>query len=192
MIKNKLNETKFILKNWNNFLKEQNSNDNIEITFGDLKSFLKGDIKKTKVKNLLKIIAKISGASALSSGFESIEVLNDFIKDVGGETLEVALESQTGKVKGFIEKLKNSVGKSNKFDVFKKFYGLNGDGGYPGFKIDPKTSKILDDKVEKDFINWLLKKVESESDSKPLDDFNCNDELNIYLKQIADKKITSN
>lgn len=49
--------------------------------------------------------------------------------------------------------------------------------------IDDDTSKIVDDTVEQGFLKYMVDKINSTSDEKPLEnDFNMNNELSEYLK----------
>jgi hypothetical protein len=173
----KLNETKLIIQNWRMFLNENESTID-EPTIGDLKAFLKGDIKKMKAKKFIKIVAKISGGAVIGDIIGGATNISDFMTSIGSESVETAISSNkiSDKVKDLGSKLKDS-------NILKRFYGLNGQGGYPGFKINPDTSKILDDKVEEEFIKWLYEDIQNLEDNIKLSDFNCDEKFNEFLKK---------
>lgn len=192
----KLNETKKILYNWRKFLLNENDvidDDEIIPTIGDLKKFLNGRINNIKAKSALKILMHISGGSIISSTFGSIDSLNEILSTVGGETIEQIISKKSEnseKLKSVFTKLSDSLSKAkDKSSIIKKFIGFNGEPGFKGFMLDPEISIILDDKVENDFIKWLIKDIESKSDDTEIRDFDCNVELNKYLKLKVNKKI---
>ena len=58
--------------------------------------------------------------------------------------------------------------------------------------IDDEMSQIVDDTVENGFMQAMAKAIESESDTKPLeDDFNMNAKMVDYLKQTYDGRTVS-
>lgn len=197
----KTNETKKILNEWRNFLLNENdisdggnNNTNEPVpTIGDLKKFLNGRINNIKAKSALKILMQISGGAIISSTFGSIDSINEILSSLGSETIEQVINKKSEsskKLKDVFSKLSNSISNiKDKSSIIKKFIGFNGEQGFKGFMLDPETSIILDDKVENDFIKWLIKDIESKPDDLEISDFDCNDELNKYLKLKVNKKI---
>jgi hypothetical protein len=70
-------------------------------------------------------------------------------------------------------------------DLIKKLYQLKDqnrpDNFLAKFDIDDEVSQIVDNDLESDFIEELIKKIESNSDSKKIGNFNMTDHLRGYL-----------
>jgi hypothetical protein len=153
-----------LLKKYIEILVEEQSNDATGgLVYGDLKAFLKGDIRKRTGKKWLKAAAKIASGGAVGSLLPLGDFAESTIETIGGEI---------GK------KLK----KFKPQKILALLYGVDGSGGLETFRVNPNVSKIIDNKVEEKFIMWLEKDINNKNDNESLEDFNITDKLNEWLK----------
>lgn len=69
---------------------------------------------------------------------------------------------------------------------FIKAYNINGKGKATPISIDPHVSLLIDDDLEKDFIEYLIESIEDKEkfpDDEPIINFNMTRELQIWLSK---------
>ena len=109
---------------------------------------------------------------------------NQKIKDIGGGIVNIGIEGAIDAAKAIVPGIGTA---KTTYDLMKKFISK------PDTKktktwldkldVDDSMSRIIDDAVENGFIQAISKTVESEPDTKPLEqDFNMNQKLVDYLK----------
>ena len=109
---------------------------------------------------------------------------NQKIKDIGGGIVNIGIEGAIDAAKAIVPGIGTA---KTTYDLMKKFISK------PDTKktktwldkldVDDSMSRIIDDTVENGFIQTISKTVESEPDTKPLEqDFNMNQKLVDYLK----------
>lgn len=105
-----------------------------------------------------------------------------FSKDKGGK---LAAAKEFG-----IDIVSDAIGLGTAKSVFELVKGLTKipDDKRPqsflgNFDIDDYVSKIVDNDIEDEFVNYLIKKINKADDNKSLKGFNMTSEINNYLKQ---------
>lgn len=184
--KNSYSHSKDFVFSFRRFLHEnEETNINVsDVDASDLHSFISGESKSLKIKKILKVFKFM-----LPSIFSEIIFSDDLLQIIGDLSINMAIEKlkKSGDNEG-VEKLKKLNDFLNKIpNRMKKLLGRNNQDGIDKFKIDPKISMIVDDKIEDGFIPWLENKYKSETGT--ISNFNIDDEFNEYLKANSDRMI---
>ncbi len=161
---------KLIMENWNGYLTtEINLNPFKEKelkTLGDLKKFF----KLTKLKKKGGPIAKTAGKALLNyivpGGGEIMSSLPEFVK-----SLENAPD--------WLSAIKSLASKDDNFKTSDALSKVN---------VDDNISKIVDDQVELDFLNWVTTQLENEPDETPLEKIDMTAQLRKYLASTFDSR----
>lgn len=155
---------KLIMENWNGYL-SLNEKKEIE-TIGDLKKFF----KLIKLKKKGGPMAKTAGKALLNfivpGGGEVISVLPDFM-----DALEDAPD--------WLSAIKSLATKDDNFKTSDALSKVN---------VDDNISKIVDDQVELDFLNYVLKQFGKLPDNTPLEKIDMTDQLRQYLAKTFDNR----
>ena len=133
-----------------------------DITWGDLFNVVKQRIKGERFKS---VIAKIAPAIGIVAG--------DLIG--GGVATEVITQIAEVPLSKLISKL----------------YNINGEKTLKGFKnlhIDPDISKIVDNKVETKFLEYIIPVIEAKPQNEKISRFNMNSELKDWLSNNFNKR----
>lgn len=103
-----------------------------------------------------------------------------------------------GKARAFRKKLRKNLdrkvspilrffsSKTGLGKFFIKAYNINGKGKATPISIDPHVSLLIDDDLEKDFIEYLIESIEDKEkfpDDEPIINFNMTRELQIWLSK---------
>lgn len=155
-------DMKLIMESWNGYLTTEinlNPLKKKEIeTLGDLKKFFKLTKLKKKGGPAAKVAAK---------------TLASFVPFVGG-AMEII--DQASEIKGIFSTL------YQKDDNFKTNDTLS------KINVDDEISKIVDDQVELDFLNYVLEEFGKLPDDTPLEKIDMTDQLRQYLAATFDSR----
>jgi len=156
---------KLIIENWRSFMNEEVEPEIPETikTFGDLKKILKQ----------VHIYYKAVEAGKIG-------------KDVAISYIENLVSTLTGGASGFAKDIVSNVVKAKKLRNIALAAKLPEEETIASpllsmFNIDDDYSKILDDKVEKSFINYLQEFITKISDDTPIANFDVNNILEMFL-----------
>jgi hypothetical protein len=152
---------KLIMENWKGFLKEDETID----TFGELKKLI-SDIVNLKRKIEMGKIAKDQGADLLKTS------LNTATAGLAGQATAIfnaAIAAKDLAKLALAAKLPDEQTAQNPY--------------LHAFNIDDNYSKILDDRIENAFINYLSDTLKGIPDTTPLAEFDINKVLEGYLQQ---------
>ena len=161
---------KLIMENWNGYLTTEinlNPFKEKEIkTLGDLKTFFKITKAKKKGGPIAKAAGKALAGWILPGGSEIIDALPEFVK-----SLQDAPD--------WLSAVRSLASKD---DNFKTSDALS------KVKVDDNISKIVDDQVELDFLNWVTGELEGLPDETPLEKLDMTNQLRRYLAATFDSR----
>jgi len=158
-----MSEMKLIMENWNKYLLLEAS----ELkTMGDLKKFFKLTKVKKKGGPIAKTAGKVLAGWLLPGGAEIIGALPDFVQ---------ALEDAPD----WLSAVKSLASKDDNFKTSDALSRVN---------VDDEISKIVDDQVELDFLNWVVEKLQDLPDETPLEKIDMTDQLRRYLAATFDSR----
>lgn len=124
-------------------------------TFGHLQAIL-GKVRKHKsASNKISFLGSAIKRLTIGSALES-------------ELAEVASDEVLKKLKdkGFdLQKYMSKPG-----ELLLKLYGLNDEEGLKKLELPDNVSNLVDDKIEKDFVNWLLGEINNENENSVIED----------------------
>ena len=124
--------------------------ENPSYTYKELFDFLKFVKKGNNAKKALRFIGSVTGSSQIE------DMLN-----MSGLTEEAASKV----IERFCSKL--NIPRGNPLRALAKFYGVNDLEGLKGIAIPNNVSNLIDDQVEEDFINDLLKDLKIKAGQSP-------------------------
>ena len=149
--------SKLVLEQYIKLMLESEADQDKPKTFGDL-------------KNALAVYIKAKGKA---------EKIKKY-KDVGKSSLRLALDFTTvsgvpiGAVANFGELLYKLMHQPDR---------SRPEGFLANFDLDDYISQIVDNRIESEFLEYLVEKIKSTPNNKPIKDFSMTVELNNYLKQ---------
>ena len=145
--------------------------DEVNLTFGDLKNFLKYTKTKKFAKSALKFAASIAAGGTLSLGINSISKINEYTEETAQKVADKVMSN-------FAKKYKVDV--KSPLKMLAKMYGVNDQEGVGVLEIPDNISELIDDKVEEAFIKKLYKDIQDKDDNEVLKDNYVLDELKKY------------
>jgi len=148
---------KLVLEKYIKLIIESEADQNRPKTFGDL-------------KNALAVYIKAKGKS---------EKIKKY-KEVGKSSLRLALDFTT--VQGIPVGVVANCGELL-YKLMHQPDRSRPEGFLANFDLDDYTSQIVDNGIETEFLEYLVEKIKSTPNDKPIKDFNMTVELNNYLKQ---------
>ena len=156
---------KLIIENWRSFINEEVEQPQTIKTFGDLKEILKQ----------VHIYYKAVEAGKIG-------------KDVAIDAVENIINTFTGGASGFAKDIVSNAVKVRKLSNIAFAAKLPEEETIASpllsmFNIDDDYSKMLDDKLENSFINYLQKLIVKIPNETPLEDFDINAQLESFIKQ---------
>ena len=163
-------DMKLIMESWNGYLTTEinlNPFKKKELkTLGDLKRFSKILQAKKKGGPVAQAATKALLGYVLPGGAEVANALPELIK-----TFEDAPD--------WISALKNLATKNDNFKTSDALSKVN---------VDDEISKIVDDQVEIDFLNYVVGELSKEPDDTPLEKIDMTDQLRQYLAKTFDNR----
>ena len=142
--------------------KEDNSQIDKDVTFGDLKKLLKMMQTEKVTMSGLKALAGLTGKDALLTVIDTFDTFN---RTKSKEKLKKAAGPI---IKKFKDKFQIGTNKSPE-KVLAKMWGINDLEGARNLSIPNELSNLIDDKIEGKFIIHLLDLIEDENDDKLLE-----------------------
>lgn len=124
--------------------------ENPSYTYKELFDFFRFIKKGNNAKKALRFVGSVTGSSQIE------DMLN-----MSGLTEEAASKV----IETFCRKL--NIPRGNPLRALAKFYGVNDLEGLKGIAIPSNVSNLIDDQVEEDFINDLLKDLKVKADQSP-------------------------
>lgn len=133
----------------------------IKPTFGDMKSFL--GIKKNKKRALtfLKFCAKVATGGTIGALGDAININN--------------LAEET------ITELLNTYKTPKK--IMAKLYGINDSAKVKGMSLPKEISLLIDDKVEEEFISYLIGEIKNNPDEEVIPENFVQNKFEEYAKE---------
>lgn len=132
---------------------ENEDSQNRPVTFGDLKKALNTYVKEKGKVDTIKK-SKDVGASSVRLALDFVLVVGPVVN--AGEILyKLIRQPDNSRPEGFLG----------------------------NFDLDDYTSKIVDNKIESEFLKYLVEKIKTMPDDMSIKDFDMTVELNNYLKQ---------
>lgn len=183
---------------------KQKSND--EITWGDLIDVLNAKINSINKLNKAKLIFKIVGAASIEStaeiGLEAadsyINITNSIAKNCFKIVEPIAVESFSSsilkkvnkKIKSFISSKTKSVEETLACFLLKIYKSKSDNSLLKNLQLDKNISKIIDDKIEIEFLIYLSERIVKDPKVKDrkISLWSINDLLKEYLRENYDNR----